>query len=152
LKEITVDIHGEATKIYETAYIHTADPKNITSTVHRDGMTYSQLRGDITLDIAFVLDTTGSMQPYIDAAKSVIRQIAASVNSNQNVKGRVRLALVGYRDRGDEYVSQVLCTFEAGTNLAAFEAVLDRTIADGGGDEPEQVFAGVRTAVTELNW
>ncbi len=153
LKEATVDVHGEATKVYETAYIHTADPKNILTPAHAtDSVDLTQLRNDMTLDIAFVIDTTSSMSPYIGSAKDVVRQIAATVNNNQNVKGRVRLGLVGYRDRGDEYVSKVLCTFETGTNLAAFESALNRTVASGGGDNPEQVFAGVRTGISELNW
>lgn len=153
LKEATVDVRGEATKIYETAYIHTADPKNTLTPAHAaDSVDLTQLRNDMTLDIAFVMDTTSSMSPYIDGAKDVVRQIAATVNNNQNVKGRVRLALVGYRDRGDEYVSKVLCSFETGTNLSAFEASLSSVVPSGGGDNPEQVFAGVRTGISELNW
>ncbi|MEO1527434.1 MAG: vWA domain-containing protein [Planctomycetota bacterium] len=153
LDETTSKIHGEDTKVYRVAYIHTRDPRNVLVSYRpKDTVGISDIQDEITLDIAFVVDTTSSMTPFIDGAKAVIRQIAASVNENQSVRGRVRLALVGYRDRGDEYISKVLCTFEAGTNLAAFESALGRVVPDGGGDNPEQVFAGARTAATELNW
>lgn len=145
LKEATVDVRGEATKVYQTGHI--------IGTAHAtDAVDLTQLQNEMTLDLAVVMDTSNSMAPYIDGAKQVVRQIAASVNSNQNVKGRVRLALVGYRDLGDEYVSKVLCTFDTGTNLEAFESALNRTVASGGGDTPEQAFAGVRTAISDLNW
>jgi len=150
LVEMEIEVNGEKVKSFQVAYIHTADPKNVFAP--KDSITIPQIQKELTLDIVFVIDTTSSMAPYIDAAKEVIRKIAAAVNSNQNVKGRVRLGLVGYRDKGDTYVSKVLCSLETGTNLAAFQNALENTKAEGGGDNPEQVYAGLRTAVTEMNW
>jgi hypothetical protein len=153
LVESKTKVHGEETRVFQVAYIHTADPNNIfVSYQPKESITLPQIQRELTLDIVFVIDTTSSMTPYIEAAKEVIRKIAAAVNANQNVKGRVRLGLVGYRDKGDEYTSKILCTLESGTNLAAFESALGRTKAEGGGDNPEQVFAGIRTAITEMNW
>lgn len=153
LKESTASSNGETVRVFEVAYLHSADPKNIfVSYQPKESLTIKELRKEMTLDIVFVVDTTSSMSPYIEAAKEVIKKIAAAVNKNQSVKGRIRLALVGYRDKGDEYVSKVLCSLETGSNLAAFESILGKTKADGGGDNPEQVFAGLRTAITELNW
>jgi Mg-chelatase subunit ChlD len=153
LEEDVADVHGETTKTYKVGYIHTGDPNNVNkSRQQEESLGLSQIRSEMTLDVAFVIDTTSSMGPYIDGAKEVVRKIAATVNGNQNVKGRVRLSLVGYRDKKDEYVSKVLCTFETGTNLESFESALGRVVADGGGDNPEQVFAGIQTAVSELNW
>jgi hypothetical protein len=153
LKSEVVEVNGEKVIVYTVAYLHTADPKNILASYRpKESVTVTQIQKEITLDLVFVIDTTSSMGPYIEGAKQVIREIAKAINSNQNVKGRVRLALVGYRDRGDEYISKVLCTFEMGTNLSAFESALGRIVPEGGGDNPEQVFAGVRTAINELNW
>jgi serine/threonine-protein kinase PpkA len=150
LMETEIEVNGEKVKTFQVAYIHTADPKNVFAP--KESLTIPQIQKELTLDVVFVIDTTSSMTPYIEAAKEVIRKIAAAVNSNQNVKGRVRLGLVGYRDKGDEYVSKVLCSLETGTNLTTFETALGKTKAEGGGDNPEQVFAGLRTAVTEMNW
>lgn len=150
LVETEIEVNGEKVKSFQVAYIHTADPKNVFAP--KDSITIPQIQKELTLDIVFVIDTTSSMAPYIDAAKEVIRKIAAAVNTNQNVKGRVRLGLVGYRDSGDEYVSKILFSLETGTNLSAFETALGHIKAEGGGDNPEQVFAGTRSAVTEMNW
>jgi Mg-chelatase subunit ChlD len=148
--EATVEMNGESIKRYEVAYMHSGDEKNVV--VQDESITKSVLQREITLDVVFVIDTTSSMQPYIDASKEVIRKIASAVNANQNIKGRVRLGLVGYRDQGDEYISKVLCSLEAGTNLNVFEESLTSAKAEGGGDTPEQVYAGLMTAVTEINW
>ena len=59
-----------------------------------------------TVEIAFVLDTTGSMSGLIAGAKAKIWAIA-----NQIVLGEpkpiVRIALVPFRDKGDKYVTKV---------------------------------------------
>jgi Mg-chelatase subunit ChlD len=60
-----------------------------------------------TVDVVFVLDTTGSMGGLIEGAKLKIWSIA-----NQIIGGSptpdLRVGLVGYRDKGDEYVTQVI--------------------------------------------
>ena len=59
------------------------------------------------VEVAFVLDTTGSMGGLIAGAKAKIWAIA-----NQIILGEpkpiVRMALVAYRDKGDNYVTKVL--------------------------------------------
>ena len=59
------------------------------------------------IDVVFVLDTTGSMSGLIDAAKEKIWSIASSMASAQPAP-IIRMGLVGYRDRGDEYVTRVV--------------------------------------------
>ena len=54
-----------------------------------------------SIEVCFVLDTTGSMGGLIDGAKRKIWSIANSIVAAE--KGaHVRFALVPYRDRGDE--------------------------------------------------
>ncbi|MDA7950896.1 MAG: VWA domain-containing protein [Pirellulaceae bacterium] len=150
LYESELEIHGEPTRVFQVAYIHPADPKNVWEA--KESISIPVIQAELTLDIVFVIDTTSSMGPYIEAAKTVIRKIAVEVNKNQNVSGRVRIGLVGYRDKGDHYTSKVLCTLEAGNNLEVFDAILESTEARGGGDTPEQVYAGVQSAISEMNW
>ena len=58
------------------------------------------------VEVAFVLDTTGSMGPLIEGAKRKIWSIAtAIVDTNPNAE--IRMGLVAYRDIGDEYVTKV---------------------------------------------
>jgi hypothetical protein len=151
LTEQKTKLNGEEIKTYQVGYIHNADPKNNTSSPSKS-LSIPQIQKDLTLEIVFVIDTTSSMKPYIEATKDVIRKISNAINENKNVKGRVRLGLVGYRDRGDEYTSKVLCTLEGGKDLQAFQAELANKVeAIGGGDTPEQVFAGLDEAV-KMEW
>jgi hypothetical protein len=55
------------------------------------------------VEVAFVLDTTGSMGDLIDGAKRKIWSIATTIVEN-NPEADIAMALVAYRDRGDEYV------------------------------------------------
>lgn len=100
------------------------------------------------VEVCFVLDTTGSMSDLIEGAKQKIWSIA-----NQIVKRKptpeVRIALIGYRDKSDEYVTKrfdlTADIDEVFKNLSAFKA-------DGGGDEPESVNQALDEAVNKIAW
>src|SRR6266404_4744529 len=55
------------------------------------------------MEVCFVLDTTGSMTGLIEGAKQKIWSIANEMVSAKPTP-EIRLGLVGYRDRGDDYV------------------------------------------------
>ena len=101
-----------------------------------------------TVDVVFVLDTTGSMGGLIEGAKLKIWSIA-----NQIITGSprpdLRVGLVGYRDRGDEYVTRV---FDLSGDLDEVYGNLMLFQAAGGGDTPEHVSKGLFDAVHELSW
>jgi len=88
-----------------------------------------------TLEMVFVLDTTGSMGGLLEGAKQRIWGIVNEVmqaSSHPNVK----IGLVAYRDRGDEYVTQVLPLTE---DLDKVYMTLMNYDAAGGGDMQEDV-------------
>src|SRR5713226_1334358 len=58
------------------------------------------------VEVAFVLDTTGSMRPLIEGAKRKIWSIATAI-ADTNPNAEIRMGLVAYRDIGDEYVTKV---------------------------------------------
>src|SRR5438045_8874237 len=58
-----------------------------------------------TVEVAFVLDTTGSMGPLIEGAKKKIWSIATSI-FDANPNAEIRMGLVAYRDIGDDYVTR----------------------------------------------
>ena len=100
------------------------------------------------VEVAFVLDTTGSMGPLIEGAKRKIWSIAtAIVDANPNAE--VRIGLVAYRDIGDEYVTK---TFDLTADIQDLYANLLELKARGGGDWPESVNEALHTAVTKLKW
>jgi hypothetical protein len=100
------------------------------------------------MEVAFVLDTTGSMGGLIETAKRKIWAIANEL-ARAKPSPEIRLGLVAYRDRGDDYVTKV---FDLDSDLDRVYARLFELQAGGGGDGPESVNQGLRDAVTKLSW
>lgn len=100
------------------------------------------------IDVAFVLDTTGSMTQLIQGAKVKIWSIAKEMLDAQ-VTPRLRMALIGYRDRGDNYVTRV---FDLTEDIDQIYGELLKFQAEGGGDRPESVNQALDDAVTLLDW
>jgi Mg-chelatase subunit ChlD len=100
------------------------------------------------IEVTFVLDTTSSMVRLIDGAKRKIWTIA-----RQMVGGRptpaIKLGLIGYRDRGDDYVTRA---FDLTNDIDAIYGHLTGLQAVGGGDIPESVNQALYEAVTKLSW
>jgi len=100
------------------------------------------------IEVAFVLDTTGSMSGLIEAAKEKIWSIASTLASAQPTP-EIKMGLIAYRDRGDQYVTKVV---DLSPDLDAMYATLMDFRADGGGDGPESVNQALFDAVHELSW
>jgi Mg-chelatase subunit ChlD len=101
-----------------------------------------------TLEMVFVIDTTGSMSGLIDGAKQRIWGIINDVMQKPS-KPRVRVGLVAYRDNGDEYVTKVLPITE---DLDKVYTTLMDYRADGGGDTPENVRKALAEGVRNAGW
>jgi uncharacterized protein YegL len=99
------------------------------------------------LEIVFVLDTTGSMGGLIEGAKQRIWGIVNEVM--QESHSSVRIGLVAYRDRGDEYVTKIL---PLTADLDRVYTTLMEYRANGGGDEAEDVRTALAEAVYKVNW
>jgi len=101
-----------------------------------------------TLEMVFVLDTTGSMGGLIEGAKQRIWGIINEV-MQKPTKPRVRVGLVAYRDNGDDYVTKLLPITEdldkAYTTLMDYQA-------GGGGDTPENVRKALAEGVRGAGW
>jgi len=100
------------------------------------------------VELVFVLDTTGSMGGLIEGAKAKIWDIANMIVSAEPTPD-VRIGLVGYRDRGDAYVTQV---FDLTDDIDAVYANLMRFGADGGGDTPESVNQALAESLSRIAW
>ena len=100
------------------------------------------------VEVAFVLDTTGSMAALIDSAKRKIWSIATTIVET-NPDAEIRMGLVAYRDIGDEYVTK---TFNLTTDIQDLYAQLLELKARGGGDWPESVNEALHVGVTKLAW
>ena len=100
------------------------------------------------VEVAFVLDTTGSMGGLIDGAKRKIWAIADQIRK-QNPNAEIRIGLVGYRDRGDLYVTDKT---DLTTDISATYGKLLQFQASGGGDWPESVNEALSVAINGLAW
>ena len=100
------------------------------------------------MEVVFVLDTTGSMSGMIAGAKQKIWAIANKLKSADPTP-EIRFGLVGYRDRGDAYVTKV---FGLSGNLDEVYTHLYSFAAEGGGDTPESVNEALHKAVRDLQW
>lgn len=107
----------------------------------------SALPGVAALDLAFVIDTTGSMMDEISYVQAELDSIVGGV-ATQFPNLAQRWALVVYRDRGDVYVVR---SFDFTTDLSVFRSNLGAQSAGGGGDTPEAVDEGL-AAATRLGW
>lgn len=101
-----------------------------------------------TIEVVFVLDATGSMTSLIEGAKRKIWSIA-----NQIIIGdpmpNVRIGLVAYRDRGDEYIVKA---YNLSEDIDKIYSNLIGITAAGGGDFPEDVNKALEYAVDSMNW
>lgn len=100
------------------------------------------------IDIAFIVDATGSMWDEIDFLKADLRNIIQTV-ATQNSSAEIRTAALFYRDEGDEYVTRVS---DFTSDLAATTAFIGNQNADGGGDYPEAVHTALEKGLQQLAW
>lgn len=102
----------------------------------------------VSLDVVFLIDTTGSMGDEIDRLKANITSMTEKI-STLPATPDVRYGMTLYRDRGDLFETR---TFDLTADQGAFEVALDEVQADGGGDTPEDLNAGLRDALDKQSW
>lgn len=100
------------------------------------------------VQVCFVLDTTGSMSSLIDTAKEKIWFIANEIVQSPS-RPRVQFCLLGYRDRGDAYITK---HFDLSSDLDEIHQQLLAFRADGGGDVPEVVNQALLEALENTSW
>ncbi|MCD0479763.1 T9SS type A sorting domain-containing protein [Chryseobacterium sp. LC2016-29] len=101
-----------------------------------------------TLELAFVVDATGSMDDEISYLQSELLDVLKKVETN--LKGtNVRYGSVFYRDKGDEYVTRKFDFSDKSEDLINF---IKKQNAAGGGDYPEAVVEAMQVSIDELEW
>lgn len=93
------------------------------------------------IDICFLIDCTGSMEPWIQAAKNHVFDIVRKTQ-HETPETEVRVAFVGYRDYGDS--PQFVCR-HFGNVDDTLDAIRD-VHAKGGDDQAEDVAGGLLNA------
>lgn len=108
--------------------------------------------------IAFVIDTTISMKPYIERARQAVCKIYDAIEK-AGLSDKVAFGLVAFRNStnktpGVEYVARVLSDLRDGREREQFEYALTKTHEAKISTHSfnEDAFAGLNTALEELNW
>jgi len=106
--------------------------------------------------IVFVIDTTVSMQPYIEQTRAIMRDIYAQIEA-AGLSDRVAYGLVGFRDNtgaapGLEYVSRVFSDLTGSGEefLRQVAGVRAATASSQGFNEDP--YAGIVRALEEIDW
>jgi Secretion system C-terminal sorting domain/von Willebrand factor type A domain len=125
---------------------------NLSPTLFEKGINFFQLPVDCNysndVDIAFVVDATGSMGDEIQFLKTELNDILVRAQS-VNKELQFNTGSVFYQDYGDAYTT-VKSDF---TNaIATTKSFIDSKNAGGGGDFPEAVDEALTVAIHEMNW
>jgi hypothetical protein len=110
-----------------------------------DGAAFS---GTKKIDIAFMVDATGSMADELEYLKAELVDVIGSVEK-ANSQLELRLGSVFYRDEGDEYVSRKSDFSNDPEETINF---IKKQSANGGGDFPEAVHTALDKSINDLNW
>ena len=103
-------------------------------------------------DVAFIVDSTGSMGTLIASAQRDMVSMVTSLSKESSIN--TRFAVVEYRDHAGPRQSSSFVTREYDFTDKPEKAQLyiNRLRADEGGDTPEAVFDGLASAADKLSW
>jgi hypothetical protein len=112
--------------------------------------------GGFRAGIAFIIDASSSMQPYIDETREVVHEVLADIRDAGLVDG-VRVGVIGYRDdpakvRGIQYLARtfadpndVIIDFRKTVRRLKASQVSTRAFA-------EDAFAGIDHTLRRITW
>lgn len=102
------------------------------------------------VDLCFVIDTTGSMGGFIEAAKQQLLDTMRRLSADNDID--LQVGLVEYRDHPPQDTSFVTRVYPLTANLQQMQKHINKLKADGGGDFPEAVYDGVVDAALKMKW
>ena len=147
-----MEADGDKVNGYEVAYLHQ---------LHQGASIVDSERVEIdklSFDVVFVVDTTISMEPWIEATRELVRRMSERLRERIGF-GDVRFGLVGYRDTlenppEDWYTTRVFVSLDEGADFDRFlekTAVVEEAAVSSGPNREEDVLAGVRTAIDPVS-
>ena len=101
-----------------------------------------------SLDLMFVIDTTGSMGDELFYLQTELADVIETVKKN-NAQIPTRLSVNFYRDFGDDYV---VLPHDFTADIPKAINILKGQSAEGGGDYPEQLDLALKNGVFEHDW
>ena len=110
--------------------------------------TVSATAAPTTVDIAFIVDATGSMGDEILFLKDDLMDILTKAQSAQ-AGVKYRTAALFYRDEGDDYLTR---PSNFNTDFSVTHDFIKDQRAGGGGDYPEAVHTALEQGLQSLSW
>ncbi len=111
-----------------------------------------------TANIVFTIDSTFSMQPYIERTHEAVRKIYNSLNK-QSLLGSVQFGLIAFRDNPKaaaniEYLTRRYVSLKQGSNASSFMKSVEslESAQSPTKDFIEDSYAGVASALNEMDW
>ncbi|WP_210712806.1 serine/threonine-protein kinase [Pseudomonas sp. MWU349] len=108
--------------------------------------------------VVLVVDTSVSMQPYIDQVRDVVHELQSKIAQRGELDS-VSFGLVGFRNNtsktpGLEYVTKTLVTLDQGRDPQRFQELVSQVKATNVSSHSfnEDAFAGVMQAVEGMDW
>jgi hypothetical protein len=138
LNDLVIKINGEA-----TGYPAIGFAQGINRITLNRACTVSN-----KVEIAFVVDATGSMQDEINYLKAELDDILNNT-AKKDASLDLHTAAVFYRDHGDEYLTRIQ-PFTAG--ISQTTDFIRNQNANGGGDYPEALKEALTDATEKLTW
>ncbi len=108
--------------------------------------------------LVFAIDSTLSMDKYIDRTRDAVRKIFNSLK-NADLLGHVNFGLVSFRDNtnaapGIEYLTRTYVKLNEGQSADGFLSRVEELSASkvSSQDFVEDAYAGVKRAITDMDW
>jgi serine/threonine-protein kinase PpkA len=113
---------------------------------------------DYKVGVVFVVDTTASMQPYVDRTRTAVHRMYDRLRS-AGLGGAVSFGMVAFRDSTTavpalQYVSRVVATLQDGQDPHEFFLKADRAEATNVSSQgfDEDPYAGIYDAIEKIDW
>ncbi len=102
------------------------------------------------VDLCFVIDTTGSMGTFINAAKQKLSAALARLSKEGGID--LHVGIVEYRDHPPQENSFITKVYHFIRDPKEIQKRIEGLRLGGGGDTPEAVYRGVHDACQKLIW
>jgi serine/threonine-protein kinase PpkA len=151
----TFDRNGQPVQLLNVASV---DPGSTPQRTASGDLVRSVGENAFRTGVVLVVDTSVSMQPYIDRIRDVVAELQSQIGKRGELDN-VSFGLVGFRNNisqtpGLEYLSKTLITLEQGRDPQRFLELARQVKATSVSSHSfnEDAFAGVMQAVNGMDW
>lgn len=149
------DAEGQPVQLLNIASI---DPGNAAQSQTSAGKPATATNSGFRTGIVLVVDTSVSMQPYIDRVRQVVSELQSQLQARGELDN-VSFGLVGYRNStertpGLQYLSKTLVSLQDGSDPQRFLRAAEQVQATSVSSHSfnEDAFAGIMQAVEGMDW